>query len=41
MTGLEAWAVIAPILEVHSVYDAYVVAYVALKEYDEKRKGKK
>ena len=54
MTGLEAWAVIAPILAAHSVYDpkskevglneidqAYVIAYAALNEYDEKRKEKK
>lgn len=53
MMGHEAWAVIAPILAAHSVYDpksketglnaidkAYVIAYTALCEYDEKRKGK-
>ena len=50
MTGSEAWSIIAPILAAHSkaipfegelnpLDQAYVLAFGALKEYDERRAG--
>lgn len=47
MTGAEAWSIIAPILAAHmipykwklsSLDEAYVITFVALKEYDEREK---
>lgn len=44
LTGMETWAIIAPILAAEMVTkhdiatDAYITTFHALKEYDERRK---
>lgn len=44
LTGMETWAIIAPILAAEMVTkhdistDAYIITFRALKEYDERRK---
>lgn len=47
LTGMETWAIIAPVLAAEMVTkhdiatDAYITTFHALKEYDERRKGKR
>lgn len=44
LTGMETWAIIAPVLAAEMVTkhdiatDAYITTFHALKEYDERRK---
>lgn len=46
LTGMETWAIIAPVLAAEMVTkhdiatDAYITTFQALKEYDEKREEK-